>query len=284
LTSRVSRAGASTFEQNFSGRVRENFRVKTGIAALDEMLRGGFMEGDSVLIAGGAGSGKTTLALEYLVNGIVKFGEPGLYVTFEQLPDQIYRDAKNFGWNLRGMEEENKFRLVCTSPELLLESQGENLLDEVINELHPRRIVIDSLSHMDMFVAKGDLRMEAYRIVSFLKTKGMSSILIWEDSQRTGNSFSVSEGGLSFLVDCIVALRPVEIESSIRKALVVLKMRGSDHDKRLREFEITSHGIEVSGSFSEYEGVFSGSPTRSSTEVAARNWALAFDKGKQRHS
>src|SRR5207247_7911039 len=135
--------------------------------------RGVLMEGNAVLGNGSAGSGKTTLALQYMVNGIVKFAEPGIYLTFEQMPDQIYRDAKNFGWDLRKMEEENKFRLICTSPDLLLESQGENLLDEVIKELHPRRTVIDSLSHLEMFVAKGDLRKEAYRLVSFLKTKRM---------------------------------------------------------------------------------------------------------------
>src|SRR5216110_2855745 len=145
-------------------------RNRTGILELDEMLRGGFMDKDAVMIAGSAGTGKTTLALEYLVNGATKFGEPGIYLTFEQMPDQIYRDAKNFGWDLRKMEEENKFRLICTSPDLLLESQGENLLDEVIKELHPRRIVIDSLSHLEMFVAKGDLRKEAYRHEHFQMT------------------------------------------------------------------------------------------------------------------
>jgi len=284
LTSSVPRTRITPdWEHRFAVVERESGRVKTGIPELDEMLRGGFMEGDAVLLAGSAGSGKTTLSLQYLVNGI-KIGEPGIYVTFEQMPDQIYRDAKNFGWDLRRLEEENKFRLVCTSPELLLESQGENLLDEPINELHPRRIVIDSLSHLEMFVAKGDFRMEAYRIVSFLKTKGLSSLLIWEDSQKTGSSFNVTEQKLSFLVDCIVALKPVEIESSIRKAMVILKMRGSDHDKHLREFEITSQGIKVSAPFSEYEGLLTGSPRRSSTEEAARNWAQAFGKGKQKHS
>jgi len=280
LTSPASRTRASEFEHQFIGRTREGARVKTGIAELDEMLRGGFMEGDAVLVAGSAGSGKTTLALQYLVNGIVKFGEPGIYLTFEQMPDQIYRDAKNFGWDLRKMEEENKFRLVCTSPDLLLESQGENLLDGVIDELHPRRIVIDSLSHLEMYVAKGDLRKEAYRLVSFLKTKGMSSLLIWEAGQMSGNSFSVTEVGLSFLVDCIVALKPVEIESAVRKALVILKMRGSDHDKQLRQFEITPAGIKIESAFSNYEGVMTGSPRRVGSEKFMEMFRGASEKHK----
>jgi circadian clock protein KaiC len=280
LTSPVSRTPTFEFEKQFGGRVREDVRVKTGITELDEMLRGGFMEGDAVLIAGSAGSGKTTLALQYLVNGIVKFGEPGVYVTFEQMPDQIYRDARNFGWDLRKLEEENRFRLVCTSPDLLLESQGENLLDEVIDEIHPRRIVIDSLSHLEMFVAKSDLRKEAYRLVSFLKTKGMSSLLIWEAGQTPGNSFSVTEVGLSFLVDCIVALKPVEIESSVCKALVVLKMRGSDHDKQLRQFKITPAGIKIESSFSNYEGVMTGSPRRVASEKFMELFRGATEKHK----
>src|SRR5712692_7183748 len=118
-------------------------RQKTGIPELDLMLRGGFMERDAVMIAGSAGTGKTTLAMEYLVNGITKFQEPGIYLTFEQLPDQIYRDAENFGWNLRKLEEEDKLRVVCTSPHLLLESDGgEQLLDETIRAIQPSRIVI----------------------------------------------------------------------------------------------------------------------------------------------
>ena len=280
MTSPASKIGVSPFEQQFTRRVRDGDRVKTGIEKFDEMLRGGFMEGDAVLVAGSAGSGKTTLALQYIVNGIVKFGQPGIYVTFEQMPDQIYRDARNFGWDLRRMEEEDKFRLVCTSPNLLLESQGENLLDEVMKEIHPRRIVIDSLTHLEMFVGKGDLRRESYRIVSYLKTKGMSSLLIWEAGQITGNSFSVTEAGLSFLVDCIIALKHVEIESTVRKALVILKMRGSDHEKQLRQFDITPAGIKIESAFSNYEGVMTGSPRRVASETFAELFREAAQKRK----
>lgn len=251
----------SELDETFTRSEREGGRVKTGITDLDEMLRGGFMEGDAVLVAGNAGSGKTTLALQYLVNG-VKYGDPGVYVTFEQLPDQIYRDAKNFGWDLRRLEKEDKFRLICTSPDIVLESLGENVLDEALGDIQPRRIVIDSLSHLEMFVDKKNLRSEAYRIINFLKTKGLSSLLIWETAHTVGNAFSVTEVGLSFLVDCIVALKPVEIESSLRKAVVILKMRGSDHDKKLREFEITPNGIKISTAFTNYEGVITGSPRK----------------------
>src|SRR5712664_4332899 len=283
MTAARPKAEAAGFDQFFSSRVQEGLRVKTGIVELDEMLRGGFMPGDAVMLAGSAGSGKTTLGLQYLVNG-VKQGEPGIYVTFEELPDQIYRDAKNFGWDLRKMEDEGKFRVVCTSPSLMLESGDGSLLDDVLKEVQPRRLVIDSLSHLEMFVKKEDMRMEAYRLVSYLKTRGISSVLLWESPQISGSSFSVTDAGLSFLVDCIVALKPVEIESSMRRALVILKMRGSDHDKSLREYEITSHGVKISTPFTQYEGLMSGSPTRSLTDEAANSWAFAFAKNKQKHS
>lgn len=267
MTTPSSKTGSSDFDQLFGNKVRSGARVKTGITELDEMLHGGFMQGDSVLLAGSAGSGKTTLALQYLVNGILHDGEAGVYITFEQMPDQIYRDARNFGWNLRKLEEENKFRLICTSPDIILESSGENLLDEVLREVQPKRVVIDSLSHLEMFLAdRKDMRREAYRIISFLKTKGMSSILVWESSQTGTNQFNVTEMNLSFLVDCIIALKPVEIESSIRKALVILKMRGSDHDKHLREYEITPTGIKITSAFQNYEGIITGTPRRVGSE------------------
>ena len=279
MTAARPKAGASGFDQFFSSRAPEGLRVKTGIVELDEMLRGGFMPGDAVMLAGSAGSGKTTLGLQYLVNG-VKQGEPGIYVTFEELPDQIYRDARNFGWDLRKMEEEGNFRVICTSPSLMLESGDGSLLDDVLKEVQPRRLVIDSLSHLEMFVKKDDMRMEAYRIVSYLKTRGISSILLWESPQISGGSYSVTDVGLSFLVDCIVALKPVEIESAMRKALVILKMRGSDHDKRLREFEITPTGVKIESAFTNYEGIISGSPRKIASEKFMDLFRGASEKRK----
>jgi len=257
--------------------------VKTGIPEFDEMLRGGFMQGDSVLLAGCAGTGKTTLALQYLVNGVTRYNDRGVYLTFEELPDQIYRDALNFGWDLRKLEEEDRIQIVCTSPDLVLDGDaGEGLLHDTIREFQPQRIVVDSLSHFEMYIPQKDLRKEAYRLINSFKSKGISSILLWETPQIMGSSLSISDVGISFLVDAIILLKPVEIESSIRRLLGILKMRGSDHDKRLREFEITAHGVEVLNPLTNYEGILTGSPRRSQIEAAANNWALAFEGAKQK--
>ncbi|HZD12443.1 MAG TPA: ATPase domain-containing protein, partial [Candidatus Binatus sp.] len=167
-----------------------------------------------------------------------------------------------------------------TSPSLMLESGDGNIIDEAVKDIHPKRLVVDSLSHLEMFVKHGDLRLEAYRLVMHLKNRGVSSILLWESPQITGAAFSVTDVGLSFLVDCIVVLKPVEIESSMRKALVVLKMRGSDHDKRLREFEITPAGIKIESPFTNYQGVITGSPTRVASEKFMEFFRGAVEKHK----
>jgi len=255
-------------------------RVKTGSRELDVMLNGGFLRGDAVLLAGSAGTGKTTLALQYLVSG-AESGEPGIYLTFEELPDQLYRDAKSFGWDLSRLEEENKLRVICTSPDVVVEPSGaELILQEPIKEIGARRIVIGSLSHLSMYVKPEEMRREMYRLVMFFKTKGLSSVLLWESPQMSGESFTVSAEGMSFLVDAIVLLKYVEIQSSIRSAMTILKLRGSRHDRRLREFQIGDSGVKVLAPFDDYEGIMTGNPRKSGMEAISKGFAEAFKKRK----
>jgi circadian clock protein KaiC len=250
-------------------------RTKTGIVELDKMLSGGFLRGDSVLLAGSAGTGKSTLCLQYLIQGAAE-GESGIYLTFEELPDQLYRDAANMGWDLRKLEKENKLRVICTSPDVLMEPSGiQAILEGPIKEINAKRIAVDSLSHFGMFVKAPDLRLEIYRVVMFFKTKQLSSLLCWESQQSSGQTFAVSEEGISFLTDCVVLLKFIEIESGIRRGIVVLKMRGSAHDKKLREYEITSTGIKVTAPFTEYEGLLGGSPTKRASDKFAELFTKA---------
>jgi len=252
-------------------------RALTGISELDSMLHGGFMRGDVTLIVGSAGTGKTTLALQYLVNGATKFNENGLYVTFEQMPAQIYRDAASFGWDIRKLEAEGKIRVVCTSPPVLVQFiESRSPIDAIIDEIKAKRIVIDSISHLETFIPPSVLRSELYRVVNHFKMKGLTSVFIAESHEVFGNSLVVTGTGLSFLVDCIILLRIVEIKSSLRKALTVLKIRGSDHDKQLREFEITPQGIKIAAAFAQYEGVLTGAPRKSFTEETVSAWTKAF--------
>src|SRR6266699_29294 len=256
-------------------------RQKTGIFELDTMVHGGFLERESGMGAGSAVSGKIMRSPQHLVNGITKYCVHGIYLTFEQLPDQIYRDAENFGCDLKKLEEQDKFRLVCTSPDLLLEPDGAGqLLDSTIKEIRPRRMVIDSLNHLEMYLPRGgDMRKEAYRILNYVKTKGISPLAIWETQQTSGQAFSVTDVGMSFLVDCILLLKFVEIESAMRKALVIMKMRGSDHEKELKEYTITPQGFKIQGSFSDYEGVMSGVPHK----LASERFVDMFQKASEKH-
>lgn len=234
-------------------------RIPTGIKELDKMLNGGFLESDTILLSGAAGTGKTNLALQFLYNGTTNYGDTGVYITFEEMPDKIYQDAKNFGMDLQKKESENKIRVISTSPEVLLESDA--LFNEIL-DLKPQRVVVDSISHYEMFKNR-DIRNDVYKLIRFFKTKGMTSMLIHEAQAGIGQALSPAEHGFSFLVDSVVVLRYVEIESTIRKAITVLKMRGSDHDKRLRELKISSNGIEIGEAFGQWEGIFTGTPRKS---------------------
>jgi len=256
-------------------------RALTGISELDAMLHGGLMRGDVTLVVGSAGTGKTTLALQYLVNGATKFNENGLYITFEQMPAQIYRDAASFGWDIRKLETEGKIRVVCTSPPVLVQFvEQRNPIDAMIEEINAKRIVIDSISHLEAFIPASELRGELYRLINHLKMKELTSVFTAESHEVFGDRLVVTGVGLSFLVDCIILLRIVEVQSSLRKALTVLKIRGSDHDKQLREFEITSEGIRVEAPFKDLEGLLTGTPRRTGEERFAEAFAKVARKGK----
>ena len=95
-----------------------NDRVQTEVKGLDEMLNGGFLPQTANLVEGPPGTGKSTLGMQFIYNGIRYHNEPGLIVTFEEFPQQYYRDAEGFGWDFRQLEREGKLRVIMTSPEV----------------------------------------------------------------------------------------------------------------------------------------------------------------------
>jgi len=239
-------------------------RIKTGIPGLDEMVWGGLLPQTANLVEGAPGTGKTTLGMQFICHGIVACGEPGLILTFEEFPQQYYSDAAGFGWDFRQMEREGKLRVIMTSPEVSLADleQVGGRIESLVQEIGVKRILVDSLSHFER-LSEDPVRLRSivYGFINALKREGLTAVLTRESTTLLGEAGGADDA-LAFLVDSYILLRYVEIESAIHKALLVLKMRGSNHDKGIRQFEITSRGIEVRTPFEGREGIMSGSPRR----------------------
>ncbi|MCR4406382.1 MAG: ATPase [Anaerolineae bacterium] len=242
-------------------------RIKTGITGLDEMLNGGFLPGSAVLVEGAPGTGKTTLGIQFLYNGAAVFDEPGLLISFEEFPYALYRDAESHGWDLRKLEEEQKLRVIFTSPQVFLSSLQSPVspLNRTILEWNVRRIVLDSVTHFTRLTRNPKELREIYTmVINGLRREKITSILTSE-----GNTLGLrasDQSRLAFVVDAILLMRYVEIESAMQRAIIVLKMRGSDHDKEIRSFEIRQGGMVVTGRFEGREGLLTGSPRRIAIE------------------
>ncbi len=258
----------------------ETARAKSGIKMFDEMLFGGFLEGSANLIEGAPGTGKTTIAMQFIHNGIVEFDEPGVIITFEEFPQQYYHDALQFGWDLRQLERDGKLKVIFTDPETALEEiEGmDGGFVSIIEELGAKRIIVDSMTHFESITSdRMELRDIERRFINSLKREGVTSILLRENDSLLGQVAHVGSK-IPFIVDTYILLRYVEIDSSIQKALTVLKMRGSNHQKDIRKYQCTSTGIEVESTFEGREGIMSGI-TRHTAEDA---FIDVFGKKKSR--
>ena len=223
-----------------------NKRVPTGIKGFDEMLNGGFMPGSMVLVRGAPGTGKTSLGLQYLIHGAAHHNEPGLLISFEEFPKSLYRDAEALGWDLKELEASGKLHQLFTSPEVFLASlrTPDSRLNQLLLEANIRRLLLDSVTHFNRLTSDThELRHIYSSVANGLRREGVTAVLLDEESR--GEHPQADKGGLSFIVDTIVMLRYVEIESAMQRAIVVLKMRGSDHAKEIRRYEIGHGGLTV---------------------------------------
>jgi circadian clock protein KaiC len=237
-------------------------RVPTGISGLDEMLGGGLLFNSVAVIKGAPGTGKSCVGMEYIARGILEYDEPGLIITFEEFPRQLYRDAISIGFDLRAYEREDKLRTIFTTPAVFLREiqQPGGIFDRTIEEISAKRVFVDSMTQLERITQEPvQLRELIYTFLNGLLRYDITALVTQEDAFITGN-MSVAEAGLSYIVDTIIQLRYVEISSSIERALFVLKHRASDHDKSIRRMLITPGGIEIKAVFEGREGILSGNP------------------------
>ncbi len=257
-------------------------RSPFGITALDKMIDGGVVRGSATVIEGAPGTGKTTLGIQFIVNGIERFQEPGLIITFEEFPSQYYHDALNFGWDLRKYEEEGMLKIIFSEPEGVLREMEElgGTLETLIDEMGIKRCLVDSLTHFEYAAEEEDqLREMEYTFINSLKREDITALFLRENNNLLGDTSSLSQA--PFIADNFFILRYVEIDSSISKAILVLKMRGSQHAKDIRQFNITSNGIEIMEKFVGRQGVMSGSPVKTDADTFLEVFAPAsLKKGK----
>jgi circadian clock protein KaiC len=235
-------------------------RISSGIAGLDGMLGGGIPAGDVTAILGPSGAGKTAHALQFVAEGI-KEGDRCLYVSFQEDARQLQQKAASFGWDLAGARESGQL-LVHHVP------QGNLDLDVLGRAVRAgtadgsvRRVALDSLAEL-VLAARESERFPAYArtLVGFLRAAGATSVITSETV--TLGPMSAPLGGLSFLFHNIVLLRFIEMDSSFGRAVTVLKMRDSDHEKGLRRYEITGEGIVVGETLEGLTGVLGWSALR----------------------
>ncbi|MFN2290804.1 MAG: RAD55 family ATPase [Anaerolineae bacterium] len=238
-------------------------RTPLGISGLDEMLDGGLVSGSIALLQGAPGTGKTTAGMQFLHDGAKNRGEAGLLVTFEEFPHTLYRDALSHGWNLRDLEQEGLLRVVFTSPQVFLASlqSPTSPINEAIREMGVKRAVIDSVTQFQSITRDPvDLRAAYNHMINGLRRERITSLLVSEDSGP--DLVHGDRGRLSFVVDSVILLRYVEIDSVMQRAVAVLKTRGSDHDKSIRRFEIERGGLVIREPFRGRAGLLSGTPHR----------------------
>ena len=245
-------------------------RLSIGIPELDKMLGGGILQGDSLLVAGPSGTGKSALATQFIAEGL-RHGEAGIMAIFEERPEGYTQRAGTFGLNLRAAQHDGKLETLYLRPlDLSVDETMQEILD-AIERVGAKRLVIDSLVGFEMALAPGfraDFRESLYRMIGALTGAGIT-ILSTVEVEDTFTSLQFSHYAISFLTDDIVRMRYVEIDGQLRKVMVVIKMRGGNHSKDIREYVITDKGVVIiHPRRTDYFGLTTGLPRQTGPREA----------------
>jgi KaiC/GvpD/RAD55 family RecA-like ATPase len=217
-------------------------KVPTGIQGLDEMLYGGIPRGNSVLLAGPTGSGKTTIGMEFLYRGASIHNENGLFVSFEEDPNDIVANIP-FDWMLPKLISERKIAIIKYDP-----YRHEDIIDTVrsaIKEINAKRLVIDSLTALSLYIEDvKDIRRKIMDLNDVVRNLGCTSIYIGEIRNHAPQEIS-RFGVEEFISSGLIVLMVSRHGSELVNSLVVKKMRGSPHDKKIRPYKFGIDGIVV---------------------------------------
>ncbi len=227
-------------------------KAPTGIAGLDEMTGGGLPRGRTTLLVGGSGSGKTILALQFLVNGILRCDEPGIFVAFEEAPTRIVANAETFGWELSGLQQSKLFLMDAQPPHDLVQSGTFDLSGMLVAlgakaaSMKAERIVFDALDIvLALLPDPAAQRREIYRLHSWLLEHEMTGIITLKADGFESGAVSQPFGFMQFMVDCAIILNHSVVLGVSQRNLRIQKYRGSSFDENESPFLIGKSGFEV---------------------------------------
>lgn len=233
-------------------------RLPLGVPQFDAMIRGGFPVGSSTMVMGPPGTGKTLFGLRFLVEG-ARTGEAGLYVGFAETPMELQEKADNVSYDLASVVESGQISILWQAPgELILDKLSARIV-AAAREGAVKRVFLDGLEGLRSSAIYPERFVKVLgALLQELRGIGATTIFSAELQTIAGPQLAVPLDPASAVTSNLVLLRHVELRSQIYRLVSVLKMRQSGHDRAIREFRITDHGIEVADSFSSAEAVLTG--------------------------
>ncbi|MGZ8901718.1 MAG: RAD55 family ATPase [Limisphaerales bacterium] len=265
-TFRITDDGLQTFPRTFGlgerpDRAKGTRRLSSGVPEFDKMLGGGIPEGDSLLLAGPSGSGKSVLASQFVHEGL-KNGEPGVIAIFEELPAAYIHRAAKLGIDFDAALKDGTLKIIYIRPLDLSVDETVHAIVGAVKAIDAKRVVVDSLVGFEMALApdfRHEFRESLYRMIGALTRLGVTVVSTVEVEENF-TSMGLSNYTISFLAEDIVRLRYISINGQLRKMMLVVKMRGSDHSIDMREYTITPKGVVIGEPLRGYRGLTSGIP------------------------
>jgi len=255
---RITKKGYQIFPREQRSKVQEvsRERVGTGRAELDKMLDGGLFRFSHTILRGPSGTGKTILGMHFLNEGIQQ-GENVLFYATEQWEEEILSTADSLGLYFTQAVENGL--LTVASPAHADASYEEILVDikKIIKEKKVNRIFIDSLSALQKEEHEERFQNFLGALQSFTKQMGVPVLSSIQSEEMTSIQ-SASDLSVSSVIDAIILLKYVELKGEMHRGMMVLKIRGSDHDKGIHQYQIKSNGFTIGSRFSGVEGLVTG--------------------------
>ncbi len=241
-------------------------RISTGVEGLDRMLKGGLLRDNVILFSGGPGTGKTMFGMQFIYEGASK-GEEGLIITFEEWPEKLMRNARSHGLDFETLEKKGMAKFLYFSPALFHADEHAMLIKDTLRQYNIKRVFFDGIENLETALPDSIKRRDyIHALVNYFSSQGITAVLTSEIPELFG-TIRLTHEAFSGSVDIIILLRHVEVDGQMKKALSVLKSRGSDHDKEIREFEITDKGIEVKVALKGYENVLVGTARKPPADI-----------------